>query len=134
MNYQNFQNLMHLTSWDTKRTLMHLFLFTNSPQRELVLICTQSIHNCNWLFLHYNLDWREVVFDILCQFINKVWVKKAFTWLTLYTACGLPYLYHIKTWNMKSPVSLKVNHTLEISRLVTIVSIQPYSVTHKNVD
>ena len=29
-------NLMLLTSSDTKRTLMHLFLFTNSAQRELV--------------------------------------------------------------------------------------------------
>ena len=34
MNYQNYQNLMLLTSSDTKRTLMHLFLFTNSAQRE----------------------------------------------------------------------------------------------------
>ena len=42
MKYQNYQNLMLLTSSDTKRTLMHLFLFTNSAQRELVLICTQS--------------------------------------------------------------------------------------------
>ena len=32
---------------DTKLTLMHLFLFTNSAQRELVSICTQSIRNCN---------------------------------------------------------------------------------------
>jgi len=37
---QNYQNLMLLTSSDTKRTLMHLFLFTNSAQRELVSICT----------------------------------------------------------------------------------------------
>jgi len=29
-------NLMLLTSSDTKRTLMHLFLFTNFAQRELV--------------------------------------------------------------------------------------------------
>ena len=35
MNYQNDQNLMLLTYSDTKRTLMHLFLFTNSAQREL---------------------------------------------------------------------------------------------------
>ena len=34
---------MLLTSSDTKRTLMHLFLFTNSAHRELVSICTQSI-------------------------------------------------------------------------------------------
>ena len=40
-------NLMLLTSSDTKRTLMHLFLFTNSAQRELVIICTQNIRNCN---------------------------------------------------------------------------------------
>ena len=42
VNYQNYQNLMLLTSSDTKRTLMHLFVFTNSTQRELVSICTQS--------------------------------------------------------------------------------------------
>ena len=42
VNYQNYENLMLLTSSDTKRTLMHLFLFTNSAQRELVS-------------LHYNL-------------------------------------------------------------------------------
>jgi len=47
VNYQNYQNSMLLTSSDTKRTLMHLFLFTNSAQRELVSICTQSIRNCN---------------------------------------------------------------------------------------
>ena len=35
VNYQNFQNLMLLTSSDTKQTLMHLVLFTNSAQREL---------------------------------------------------------------------------------------------------
>ena len=47
VNYQNYQNLMLLTSSDTKQTLMHLLLFTNSGQRELVSICTQSIHNRN---------------------------------------------------------------------------------------
>ena len=44
VNYQNYQNSMLLTSSDTLR---HLFLFTNSAQRELVSICTQSIRNCN---------------------------------------------------------------------------------------
>ena len=38
-------NLMPLNSSDIKRTLMHPFLFTNSAQRELVSICTQSICN-----------------------------------------------------------------------------------------
>ena len=39
--------LMLLTSSDTKRTLMHLFLIAYSIKRELVSICTQSIRNCN---------------------------------------------------------------------------------------
>ena len=45
--YVNYQNSMLLTSSDTKRTLRHLFLFTNSAKRELVSIFTQSIRNCN---------------------------------------------------------------------------------------
>ena len=55
VNYQNIQNSMLLTSSDTKRTLMHLFLFTNSALRELVSIYTQRIRNCNLLSLHYIL-------------------------------------------------------------------------------
>jgi len=53
--YQNYQNSMLLTSSDTKRTLRHLFLFTNFAQREMVSICTQSKRNCNILSLHYIL-------------------------------------------------------------------------------
>ena len=34
VNYQNYQNLMLLTSSDTRRTLMHLFLFTNSAHER----------------------------------------------------------------------------------------------------
>ena len=47
VNYQNFLNSMLLSSSGTKRTLIHLYLFTTSAQRELVSICTQSIRNCN---------------------------------------------------------------------------------------
>ena len=36
---------MLLTSSDTKRTLLDLFLFTTSVQRELVSICTQTANN-----------------------------------------------------------------------------------------
>ena len=61
VNYQNF-----LTSSDTKRTLMHLFLFTNSAQRELVSICTQSIHNRNKLSLPYILGSNNLVFLFTC--------------------------------------------------------------------
>jgi len=51
VNYQNYQNSMLLTSSDTKRTLMHQLLFTNSAQRELVSICTHSIRNMQLTFL-----------------------------------------------------------------------------------
>ena len=42
VNFQNYQNLIMLSSSDTKRTMRHLFLFTNSAQRELVSICTRA--------------------------------------------------------------------------------------------
>ena len=45
--YVNYQNLMIITSLDTERTMMHLFLLANSTQRVLVSICTQSLRNCN---------------------------------------------------------------------------------------
>ena len=44
LNYQNYQNVMLLTSSDTKQTRMHLILLTYSAQIELVSICTQIIH------------------------------------------------------------------------------------------
>ena len=47
VNYQKYQNLSLLPPSDTNRTLMHLFLFTNFAKRELVSICTQSIHDRN---------------------------------------------------------------------------------------
>ena len=40
VNYQNYQNSMLLTFSETKRTLIHLFLFKNYAERELVSICT----------------------------------------------------------------------------------------------
>ena len=43
---------MLLSSSDTRETMMHLCLFTNTAQRELVLLCTQRIRNSNKLSLH----------------------------------------------------------------------------------
>ena len=53
VNYQNYQNSMLLTSSDSKRTLRHLFLFTNSAQ------CFNMYAEYTQLqitFLHYILD------------------------------------------------------------------------------
>ena len=55
VNYQNYQNLMLLTSSDTIKTLIHPFLLTKSAEREHVSIRTSSMRNCNYLSLHYNL-------------------------------------------------------------------------------
>ena len=48
-------NAFILPAPETRRTLMHLFLFTNTAQRELVSICTQRIRNSNYLSLPYYL-------------------------------------------------------------------------------
>ena len=77
VNYQNYQNLMLLTSSDTKRTLMHLFLFTNSAQRDLVSICMQSVHNK--LSLPYILAWYWV------YFIHLLYFFKQSTYLLIFT-------------------------------------------------
>ena len=70
-------NLMLLTSSDTKRTLMHLFLFTNFAQRELVSICTHSIHDRNKLSLHYTLDLHIILFILTkCKIISPSFYKK----------------------------------------------------------
>jgi len=39
-HFQNYQLNAFILRADTRGTLMHLFLFTNSAQRELVSICT----------------------------------------------------------------------------------------------
>ena len=73
--YVNYQNLMLSTSSDTKQILMHLFLFTNSEQRELISIWTQSLRNCNKLSLHYNLDFTHQDIQIqgkLLKFWNEI--------------------------------------------------------------
>ena len=65
MNYQNYQNVMFLTSSDTKRTLMHLFLFTNSIERELVSICTQL--KLTFLALH---PWDGSSLNLSCSTVD----------------------------------------------------------------
>ena len=88
---------MLLTSMDTKRTLMHLFLFTNSAQRELVSICKQSIRNCNYLSLHYNLVLMKVI-SYVCK-ISRKHVKPLFR----------EYIYH---------KCYRVNHCSEIIYII----------------
>ena len=74
---------MLLTSSDTKRTLMHLLLFTNSDQRELVSIYTHSIHNRNWLSLHYILGqdynrWQRRICTLSVQLYSYASVNSVF--------------------------------------------------------
>ena len=68
-------NLMLLTSSDTKRTLMHLFLFTNSAQRELVSICTQNTTAINFpCITPFKIPIIHWLFEPpLLYFIHCVW-------------------------------------------------------------
>ena len=67
MKYQNYQNLMLLTSSDTKRTLMHLFLFTNSAQRELfqyvrrVYTTAIALHSCLYVFIYLGFTVENLI-------------------------------------------------------------------------
>ena len=71
VNYQNYQNLMLLTSLDTKRTLL---LFTNSAQRELVSEYTRP--QLTFLALHpWFILWSWVFlanFSISDKFMHSV--------------------------------------------------------------
>ena len=65
VNYQNYQNLMLLTSSDTKRILMHLLLFTNSAQRELVLIIfTQLTFLALHPWIQHSLNLQRCLFKL----------------------------------------------------------------------
>ena len=77
VNYQNYQNLMLLTSSDTKRTLRHLFLFTNSAQRELVSICTQL--QLTFLALH---SW--LITCVPCVFVTPCLFPR--TWNVVFSS------------------------------------------------
>ena len=79
VNFQIYQNWMRLSSSDTRRTLMQLFLFINSTQRELITICTKSsILDRNQLALvpwsKYILPWfkdfRRKSLMFLCMHFN----------------------------------------------------------------
>ena len=82
-------NLMLFTSSDTKRTLMHLFLFTNSAQRELVSICTQSIHDRHPCITPLNqmIHHPLLIFLYVFQWSAVLWPKK------LLFFCGEWYTY-----------------------------------------
>ena len=107
VNYQSFLNLMLLSSSDTKRTLMHLFLFTNSNQRELVSICTQSIHDRNKLSLHYIIDLSH--FNMCKRVENMHFLissaKLSFhgAWIVLWD-----WRKHLKMWKLLMLITIHV--------------------------
>jgi len=47
MSQPDMESILTRIIYDIFWSLMHLFLFTNSAQRELVSICTQSIRDHN---------------------------------------------------------------------------------------
>ena len=65
MHYQNYQNLMLLIPSDTKRTLMHLFLFTNSERTGFNMYAEYTQLQLTFLALH---SWAQLTI----QFMLKV--------------------------------------------------------------
>ena len=76
MNYQNYQNLILLTSSDAKQTQMLIFFFTNSAQRELVSIWTQlqliflALKPCIWRGLNIYFLFTFSLFYIQSEYSN----------------------------------------------------------------
>jgi len=63
LNYQNYQNLMLLTSSDTKRTLMHLYSCLQIPTRENWFQYVRRVYATAINFpCDYNLDVAEHVY------------------------------------------------------------------------
>ena len=96
VNYQSFQNSMLLSFSDIKRTLMHLFLFRNSAQKELISICTQSIRNwnnfpCISTLLHSISYIRSKLDSRISFHVDQCWSKfiflKLFWNLSFFTFC-----------------------------------------------
>ena len=107
---------MRLTSSDTKRTLMHLFLFTNSAQRELVSICTHyaeytrpqltflALHP--WCSLnpvpsasHYTLfpvRWILYILSCALYFVSCTLYTSSCTLFSVFILY-IPFMYHVCT-------------------------------------
>jgi len=68
VNYQNYQNAMFLTSSDTRGTLRHLFLFTNSAQ--------------NWFQCVRRVYTTAIIYPCITFLALMTLCKISFTWAT----------------------------------------------------
>ena len=89
------QNFMLLTSSDTKRTLMHLFLLTNSAQTKLVSMCTQSIRYYNKLSLHNNLGCNYRVYTLYRQVVCTMERKAVLFFSSQLFLCYVNNMYDV---------------------------------------
>ena len=71
VNYESYQILILSSSSDTKRTLMYLFLFTNSPLERTGFNMYKSIRNINKLPLLYNLGLHHSLENFGSWKLNK---------------------------------------------------------------
>ena len=124
INYQNYQNLILLSSSDTKQTLRHLFLLTNSAQRELASICTQSIRDRNKLSLHLYLapdnqdfNWYDFIMYITSYTFGLIWIlnqaiRELLWWIPCYDSLTAD-TNHISAYSKNCPTSVDINYQLE---------------------
>jgi len=97
VNYQNYPNVMLSTSSDTKRTLMHLFFFTNSAQRELVSICTQSE------YMQMQLSYLALYPCIYLSIYLYIYLS---FYLSIYLSIYLSRTHYYLVWDVKSPTPI----------------------------
>ena len=74
VNYQNYQNLMRLTTSDTKRTLMHLFLFTNSARENWFQYVRRVYATA--------INFPCIITLVIAIFLKSYWEGKSFEFLT----------------------------------------------------
>ena len=96
-----------LSSSDTRRLLMHLFLFTNSAQRELVSICTQL----QLTFLALKPCFKgSFIYGVTCMIHNSTVHGNKQT-IAIFSSHFLYllniFLYFIQIFNFNKNVSLK---------------------------
>ena len=111
---------MLFSSSDTRKTciMMHLFMFTNIAQKELVSIWTQRIRNSNQLSLPYYLDhinhndYIIIILGVVAPSLTKTKPNLCMQWsfYSRLVSCYAAYYLLIKQWHtVKQIIQIQFN-------------------------
>ena len=90
VNYQNYQNLMLLTSLDTKRTLIHLFLFTNSTQKRTSFNMYAEYTQLQLTFIALHPWYKAFTGTVVNQTCQPLW-----KWRVIENNVSSPFRYNL---------------------------------------